>query len=146
MSLFVRLADWNSDYDTIRSIRNQVFVEEQGVPPEIEWDEYETSAQHFLVFHRDKAVGTGRLTGEGKIGRMAILSDARGLGAGLQLLRFICKFARAEGQKQVYLNAQTHAIPFYAKAAFQPVGDEFMEANIPHVRMELALGEQAEGE
>ncbi|WP_295803022.1 GNAT family N-acetyltransferase [uncultured Microbulbifer sp.] len=139
MSLFVRLADWNNDYDTIRSIRQRVFVEEQAVPPEIEWDEHEPKAQHFLVFYQNKAVGTGRITGDGKIGRMAILRDARGLGAGLQLLLFICKFARAEGQKCVYLNAQSHAIPFYAKAGFKPVGEEFFEANIPHVRMELQL-------
>ena len=143
MSLFVRLADWTSDYDTIRSIRHRVFVEEQSVPADIEWDEHESSAQHFLVFRNDKAVGTGRITGDGKIGRMAILPGARGVGAGLQLLKFICKFARAEGQKCVYLNAQSHAIPFYAKAGFTPVGDEFIEANIPHVRMERALGDQA---
>ena len=143
MSLFVRLADWNSDYDTIRFIRQRVFVEEQSVPVDIEWDEHEASAQHFLVFHNDKAVGTGRITGEGKIGRMAILPEARGIGAGLQLLKFICKFARAEGQKCVYLNSQSHAIPFYAKAGFATVGDEFIEANIPHMRMELALNEQA---
>ncbi|MFV8782700.1 GNAT family N-acetyltransferase [Microbulbifer sp. SA54] len=144
MSLFVRLADWQADHAAIRMIRQQVFIEEQQVPADLEWDEHETSAQHFLVFHNDKPVGTGRITGDGKIGRMAVLADARGLGAGLQLLQFICHFACVEGQQSVYLNAQRHAEPFYAKAGFVAEGETFMEAGIPHVRMTRQLQEPAE--
>ncbi|WP_226661336.1 GNAT family N-acetyltransferase [Microbulbifer aggregans] len=144
MSLFVRLADWNADHEAIRRIREQVFIEEQKVPADIEWDEHETSAQHFLIFLNDKPVGTGRITGDGKIGRMAVLAGARGHGAGLQLLKFICGFARAEGQKSVYLNAQCQAEPFYEKAGFAKEGDVFAEAGIPHVRMTKKLGEAAE--
>lgn len=146
MGLFVRLADWQTDRAAIRDIRNRVFVEEQKVPLELEWDEHEESAQHFLVYSHNKAIGTGRLTGGGKIGRMAILKEARGLGAGLELLLRICKFARVSGQKNVYLNAQTRAVPFYEKAGFTPVGDEFMEADIPHIRMEASLSEELPGE
>ncbi|WP_428821222.1 GNAT family N-acetyltransferase [Microbulbifer sp. MCCC 1A16149] len=142
MSLFVRLADWQTDREAIRGIRQKVFVEEQNVPEDLEWDEHEESAQHFLVYHHNKAIGTGRLTGGGKIGRMAILKDARGLGAGLELLKRICKFARVSGQKNVYLNAQVQAIPFYEKAGFAVTGEEFMEADIPHVRMDLTLSEK----
>ncbi|WGL17062.1 GNAT family N-acetyltransferase [Microbulbifer bruguierae] len=141
MTLFVRLADWQADQSTIRKIRQKVFVEEQHVPPELEWDEQEDSAQHFLIYQKDKAVGTGRLTATGKIGRMAILKDTRGLGAGLELLKRICKFARIEGQKYVYLNAQVQAVPFYEKAGFVVAGEEFIEADIPHVRMELSLSD-----
>lgn len=141
MSLFVRLADWQADHDAIRAIRHKVFVEEQQVPPELEWDQHEASAQHFLVFYNDKPIGTGRITADGKIGRMAIMPQSRGLGAGLQLLQFICKFARAEGQKSVYLNAQCHAEPFYAKAGFAVEGETFMEAGIAHVRMTKKLAE-----
>lgn len=139
MSLFVRLADWQTDRAAIRHIREKVFVEEQQVPPELEWDEHEESAQHFLIYHHNKPIGTGRLTGGGKIGRMAVLKDARGLGAGLELLRRICKFARVSGQKNVYLNAQVHAVPFYEKSGFSVSSEEFMEAGIPHVRMDLTL-------
>ncbi|QIL91800.1 GNAT family N-acetyltransferase [Microbulbifer sp. SH-1] len=146
MTLFVRLADWQTDRDTIRGIRQKVFVEEQQVPEDLEWDELEESAQHFLVYQSDKAVGTGRLTGGGKIGRMAILKDARGHGAGLELLKRICKFARVSGQKNVYLNAQVHAVPFYEKAGFSVTGEEFMEADIPHVRMDLTLNEHEPSE
>lgn len=144
MGLFVRLADWQSDFKAIRKIRQKVFIDEQQVPAEEEWDEHEEAAQHFLVFHSDKAVGTGRITGEGKIGRMAVLKKARGLGAGLELLRFICKFARAEGQKCVYLNAQRQAIPFYEKAGFSVQGESFMEAGIPHIRMVRNLTEKVD--
>ncbi|WP_105104156.1 GNAT family N-acetyltransferase [Microbulbifer pacificus] len=146
MSLFVRLADWQTDRDTIRGIRQKVFVEEQQVPEELEWDDLEESAQHFLVYLSNKAVGTGRLTGGGKIGRMAILKEARGHGAGLELLKRICKFARVSGQKNVYLNAQVHAVPFYEKAGFAVTGEEFMEADIPHVRMDLTLNESEPSE
>lgn len=142
MSLFVRLADWQTDRDTIRGIRQKVFVEEQQVPEDLEWDELEESAQHFLVYLSNKAVGTGRLTGGGKIGRMAILKEARGHGAGLELLKRICKFARVSGQKNVYLNAQVQAVPFYEKAGFAVTGEEFMEADIPHVRMDLTLNDR----
>ncbi|WP_160153646.1 GNAT family N-acetyltransferase [Microbulbifer sp. ALW1] len=146
MSLFVRLADWQTDKATIRDIRQKVFVEEQKVPADLEWDEHEETAQHFLIYHHNKAIGTGRLTGGGKIGRMAILKEARGLGAGLELLKRICKFARISGQKNAYLNAQVHAIPFYEKASFTVTGEEFMEADIPHVRMELTLSESEPSE
>ena len=146
MSLFVRLADWQTDRDAIRSIRQKVFVDEQHVPPELEWDELEESAQHFLVYYENKPIGTGRLTGGGKIGRMAILKNARGLGAGLELLRRICKFAGLSGQKNVYLNAQVQAIPFYEKAGFVAAGDEFMEAGISHVRMERTVNEKEPSE
>ncbi|HEY8568015.1 GNAT family N-acetyltransferase [Microbulbifer sp.] len=142
MSLFVRLADWQTDRDAIRGIRQKVFVEEQQVPADLEWDELEESAQHFLIYQSNKAIGTGRLTGGGKIGRMAILKDARGHGAGLELLNRICKFARVSGQKNVYLNAQVHAVPFYQKAGFTVTGEEFMEADIPHVRMDLTLNDK----
>jgi len=142
MGLFVRLADWQSDKKTLRKIRQKVFIDEQQVPPEEEWDEYEETAQHFLVFYNDKAVGTGRITGDGKIGRMAVLKKARGLGAGLELLQFICKFARAEGQKSVYLNAQCQAIPFYEKAGFSAEGETFSEAGISHMRMVRNLTEK----
>ncbi|WP_231757402.1 GNAT family N-acetyltransferase [Microbulbifer elongatus] len=142
MSLFVRLADWQTDRDAIRSIRQKVFVDEQQVPPELEWDELEASAQHFLVYHENKPIGTGRLTDGGKIGRIAILKEARGLGAGLELLRRICKFAALSGQKNVYLNAQVQAIPFYERAGFASAGEEFMEAGIPHMRMERTLNEK----
>lgn len=144
MSLFVRLADWEADRKAIRTIREKVFIEEQKVPADIEWDEHETSAQHFLVFYNDKPVGTGRITGDGKIGRMAVLPSARGIGAGLQLLKFICRFARVEGQKSVYLNAQCQAEPFYERAGFAQEGEVFNEAGIPHVRMTKKLGETAE--
>lgn len=136
MSLIVRLADWDTDRNSIRNIREQVFIQEQKVPAELEWDSLETSAQHFLVLHEGEAIGTGRITSSGKIGRMAVKKSARGIGAGQLLLENICGYAHSQGLTKVYLNAQCRACNFYQKLGFVSVGTVFDEANIPHIRME----------
>ena len=131
----IRPADWDSDREMIRAVRDVVFIQEQKVDPAIEWDDQETSAQHFLVFADGLAVGTGRLATSGKIGRMAILKNLRGHGLGQQLLESICEHALAQGFASVYLHAQRHAEEFYCKSGFIPVGEEFFEAGIPHIKM-----------
>lgn len=131
----VRLADWNTDLALIRRVRQAVFVEEQKVDPALEWDEYETSAQHFLVLCEGVPLATGRITRGGKIGRMAVMRSARGTGLGHRLLQAICDYAKMQGLQKVYLNAQNHAVPFYQKSGFVSQGGEFMEAGIPHIKM-----------
>jgi predicted GNAT family N-acyltransferase len=131
----IRTADWQSDRELIRAVRDAVFIQEQKVDPAIEWDDQEDSAQHFLVFGNGSAVGTGRLLRSGKIGRMAILQALRGNGLGRRLLDKICEHARALGFSSVYLHAQRHAEGFYRKSGFVPVGEEFLEAGIPHIKM-----------
>lgn len=131
----IRPADWASDKEQIRAVRDLVFIQEQKVDPAIEWDDQETSAQHFLVLGDGSAVGTGRLLRSGKIGRMAILQNQRGNGLGRRLLEVICDFAREQSFSSVYLHAQRHAEEFYRKSGFVPVGDEFLEAGIPHIKM-----------
>lgn len=135
MATTIRPADWNTDRAAIRAVREAVFIREQKVDPAIEWDEQEESAQHFLVLEGDSPVGTGRITGSGKIGRMAVLQSARGSGIGLRLLESICAYARQAGLHSVYLHAQRHAEDFYRKAGFVAEGDEFIEADIPHIKM-----------
>ncbi len=137
--LEIRTADWEADRDHLRAIRDAVFIREQGVDPAIEWDDQEEVAQHFLVLRDGNPVGTGRILPGGKIGRMAILPELRGTGLGLRLLQSICTFARSNGLPRVYLHAQRHAEAFYRKAGFVPVGGEFEEAGIAHIRMERTL-------
>lgn len=143
MKYQVRAASWASDRDAIRAVRERVFVVEQSVDPELEWDGLDEHCDHAVVSQPDgMVVGTGRLVcsgTRGKIGRMAVLEHCRGEGVGMAILEFLVQLARDQGLDEVELNAQTHALAFYARAGFIAEGPEFDEANIPHRHMTLAL-------
>ncbi|MCX2779386.1 GNAT family N-acetyltransferase [Microbulbifer thermotolerans] len=131
----IRLAAWEADLALIRQVREAVFIHEQNVDPDIEWDQEEETAQHFLIVQGKEPLATARITTSGKIGRMAVVKKARGCGLGLQLLTFICNYAREHGFSSVYLHAQSHAEGFYRKAGFRSEGEPFIEADIPHIKM-----------
>lgn len=136
----VEPADYTADFADLRAVREPVFVIEQQVPVEEEWDELDPLCLHVIA--RDAAqrpIGTGRLTPERKIGRMAVLAEWRGLGVGAALLEVLIDAARNRGWPEVTLHAQTHALPFYAAQGFEAFGDEFMEAGIPHRKMRKRL-------
>lgn len=137
----VEPADYTVDFADLRAVREPVFVVEQQVPIEEEWDALDPQCRHVIA--RDAAnrpIGTGRLTPERKIGRMAVLAGWRGKGVGGAILEALMDEARALGWPEVTLNAQTHALPFYASYGFEPFGEEFMEAGIPHRKMRKLLG------
>lgn len=139
-ALTVRLVDWHAQRTELRAIRSAVFIEEQGVPEELEWDEVDARCRHVLAFSpEDAPIGTGRLLPDGNIGRMAVLKAWRGRGVGSAILGVLLSLARKEGFDTVRLHAQTHAVGFYAKHGFAVTGDEFMEAGIPHRAMTLRL-------
>ncbi|MGH7771245.1 MAG: GNAT family N-acetyltransferase [Candidatus Binatia bacterium] len=122
------------------AIRLRVFVEEQGVPKEIELDEDDKKATHFLADVHGKAVGTARLVvqrGQAKIGRMAVLKSYRGRGVGKELLTRAVGLARKNGAKVIFLHAQVPVISFYKKMGFRCVGPVFVEGGIPHRKMVL---------
>lgn len=124
-------------------IRGAVFVAEQNVPVHEEWDGHDRAADHFLVLLDGVPVGTGRLVavgGEGLLGRLALLEQARGRGAGAALVRAIEERAVRRGLGAVELCAQTHALGFYAKLGYTAYGAEFDDAGIPHRRMRKELG------
>ncbi|MFH1811154.1 MAG: GNAT family N-acetyltransferase [Pseudomonadota bacterium] len=132
----VRIADWTRDQDTLRAIRSQVFIDEQKVPPELEWDGEDAGCVQLLVEDaQGRPVGTGRMFPHGKIGRMAVLREARGQGVGALLMHRFISLAGERGLQELVLDAQTHAIPFYEKFGFVAGGEEFMDAGIPHRRM-----------
>lgn len=139
----VRVADTNEDRQDCFAIRYAVFVQEQNVPLELEMDEYDATATHFLL--RDalgQPVATARLldkNGMAKIGRVAVLKAARGRGVGIAVMRAVLENARHLGFKEAVLDSQTYAIPFYARLGFLAEGDEFDDAGIPHFRMRLRL-------
>ncbi|WP_413436531.1 GNAT family N-acetyltransferase [Sulfuriferula sp. GW1] len=139
MILHVETVSWAQQSATLASLRRTVFIEEQGVPEALEWDGLDAAATHFIALASGSAVGCARLLADGHIGRMAVLPAWRGKGAGRALLNAVLHAARQKHLGWLYLNAQTHAAGFYARFGFQPVGAEFPDADIPHLRMELVM-------
>lgn len=142
MTIEVRSTTWQRDREILSEIRRRVFIEEQNVPEDLEWDDADEDAQHWLAFDNNAPVGTARLLRNGHIGRMAVLNRARHRGIGTQLLRTILDAATQQQLREVYLHAQTHALPFYEKLGFVAEGPEFLDANIPHRTMRLILRAQ----
>ncbi|CAI3788629.1 Acetyltransferase [Pseudomonas sp. MM227] len=134
-SIGVRVADWHKDNRDIRRIREAVFIAEQAIPAELEWDEDDLSAVHFLAVEGDYAVGTARLLADGEIGRVSVLKDWRGLRVGDKLLQAVIAHANALGLHEQKLSAQVHATAFYEHHGFRVVSGEFLEAGLPHVDM-----------
>ncbi|MBO6656255.1 MAG: GNAT family N-acetyltransferase [Pseudomonadales bacterium] len=136
----IREADWAADGKQLSHIRRLVFIVEQEVPQEEEWDGRDDESWHWIATDSsDVPIGTARLLPDGQIGRMAVLSEHRKHGVGAALLEQAVEKARHLGFEQVYLNAQTHALGFYERSGFVLEGEEFMEAGIPHVRMTQTL-------
>lgn len=133
--IHVRLADWHKDNAELRRIRETVFVAEQAVPPELEWDAEDAEAVHFLAYEGDYPIGTARLLPDGHIGRVSVLKDWRGLKVGDALIRAVVAEAEKRGLHQQMLSAQVHATAFYERLGFSIVSDEYLDAGIPHVDM-----------
>ena len=135
--------DWSESSPALSAIRRTVFIEEQNVPEELEWDGLDANPQyclHLLAETEDgKPIGTVRLLingHSGHIGRMAVLKEWRGHGVGRGLLDTVLKLATAQGLSKLWLNAQVQVTGFYALAGFEAIGDEFLDAGIPHRRMQ----------
>lgn len=136
----VEIASYEQDYDALRAVREPVFILEQQVPEEIERDQLDPQCRHVIA--RDGAghpIGTGRLTPQRTIGRLAVLPDWRGKGVGAALLQTLVDLARSLGYPQIELHAQVDAIGFYENYAFQTVGEEYLEAGIRHRTMRRTL-------
>lgn len=141
----VELATWTADGAAIRHVRRTVFIEEQGIPENEEWDDLDPQVTHVLAYARSGSVkrdvvGTGRLEPTGKIGRVAVLPQYRGTGAGVAIMQRLVHLAIERGFTEVYLNAQTYARGFYERLGFRVDGPEFDEVGIPHQRMRRAVG------
>ena len=136
----IELMSWDEAREQARPIRLSVFVEEQRVPVEIEWDEQDEKCIHALAYDgAGNAVATGRLLPDGHIGRMAVLKEWRGKGVGGAILERLIAAARERGDKEIELFAQTHALEFYGRYGFVENGEVFEEAGIPHQAMRRTL-------
>ncbi|HEB82626.1 MAG TPA: GNAT family N-acetyltransferase [Gammaproteobacteria bacterium] len=129
----------NADNAELKALRRRVFIEEQHVPEELEWDEHDSTATHFLLYLDGRAIACARLKTDGQIGRMAVLPEYRRQGHGSRLLAFVLQAARQQSLPAVYLHAQISAIPFYEKHGFSAHGDSFMDAGIEHREMFLNI-------
>ncbi|GHB05034.1 GNAT family N-acetyltransferase [Modicisalibacter luteus] len=130
---------WQTLGQAAAELRRRVFIDEQHVPEEEEWDGQDPACLHFIAFDAGQPVGTARLLPDGHIGRVAVLAQARGRGIGLALMRKAIEAAQLEGHAEVQLAAQIHALPFYERLGFQAYGQEFLDAGIPHRNMRLPL-------
>ena len=146
----IRLADWQlpSDQSALRLIRTQVFINEQYVPPSLEWDQEDNTATHLLACDTDQTpIGCARLImssdlnplskNSGKIGRMAVLPAWRNLGVGTALLQAAIDYFQTQGIQTVLLSAQVQAIGFYQRAGFVVSSQPYQDAGIAHVDMQL---------
>jgi predicted GNAT family N-acyltransferase len=138
-SLLIELLPWERARAHAAPIRFTVFVEEQGVPQEIELDELDARSLHIVGFVDGTPVATARLLPDGHIGRMAVLKEWRGRGIGGVLLKELVKQAQRRGDTEVILSAQVHAVPFYRAHGFIPEGGEYLEAGIRHQAMKRRL-------
>ncbi|GAA2642233.1 GNAT family N-acetyltransferase [Streptomyces vastus] len=152
-SYAVRVAEDPADREACFAVRKEVFVSEQQVPEDLEYDAYDADAVHVLAVREDGVpIGAGRLLygeaaaaktggdpGVGSLGRLAVLKSARGLGVGIALVQGIEDAARARGLTAVDLHAQTHALGFYERLGYVAYGPEYVEAGIPHQAMRRSL-------
>ena len=142
----VRLARTPLEVEAAFAVRHDVFVTEQGVPADLELDEYDGAADHFVAYDGDLTVGAGRLVTEpagfadvdpglgqvGHLGRLAVRPEARGSGLGIALVHAIEQRAVERGLRAIALSAQTYAIPFYERLGYVAHGPDFDDAGIPH--------------
>lgn len=133
----LREGPWAQIADGAGPLRRRVFVDEQGVPPELEWDAHDLASVHFLIENAatGEAVATARLLPDGHVGRMAVDRRHRRQGLGRILMEAIRERALTDGHPRLVLAAQTHAIPFYEALGFTAYGDEFEDAGLPHRMM-----------
>ena len=136
----IEKASWDKNKKDLIALRTRVFINEQLVPPDLEWDGYDSDCWHVIaITDSGQCIGTGRLLYDGHIGRMAVLPDYRKHGVGSALLNALQDIAKVQGITDVFLHAQTSAIDFYKKHGYRVNSDIFMDAGIPHVTMEKRL-------
>lgn len=136
----VSLVSWHDGEPLLRAIREAVFVREQSIPEELEWDGMDVGCRHALALSLNgEAIGCGRIQANGHIGRIAVLPQWRNQRVGTAIMESLLDEARARGYREVDVDAQTYAIPFYHIFGFVEYGEEFMDAGLPHKKMKLKL-------
>lgn len=139
----IKLAFWQEDQPALKAVRQAVFIDEQRVPVELEWDNLDHDCMHWLAINEQgEPVGTVRMQRDGHIGRMAVLQAYRHQGVGKSLLEAVIAEAKNKQLLEIYLYAQTQVQDFYSDYGFVAEGAEYMDAGIPHITMRLRLNDK----
>ena len=136
----VSLVSWHDGEPLLRAVREAVFIREQNVPEELEWDGMDGGCRHALALSLNgEAIGCGRILPNGHIGRIAVLPQWRNQRVGTGIMEALLDEARTRGFKEVDVDAQVQALPFYHLFGFVEQGEVFMDAGMPHKKMTLQL-------
>jgi predicted GNAT family N-acyltransferase len=139
MTISTKVVSTDKEFDDALKVRREVFIDEQHVPEEMEIDEYENQCIHFISYDGALPVAAGRLRNineGGKVERICVLKDYRKHGVGNLLMKTLEETAKEQKISTLLLNSQTHAENFYLKLGYTPISEVFMEAGIPHVKMQ----------
>lgn len=131
--------DWEQFGQDAKLIREQVFIQEQGISPEDEWDDLDATVLHFMVYDSDQSIATARLLSQPSVGRVAVLVPYRKRGIGKILMQHIIEYARQQELPYLKLSAQTYVTAFYEALGFVVQGEEYLDCDIPHIDMILEL-------
>ena len=135
----VQSGHWNKLEQEAKFIRKQVFIIEQNIPEEEEWDDQDMISDHFVVYDQDQPIATARLLQNNSVGRVAVLKAYRGQGIGSMIMLEIIRQAHQQDRTFLQLSSQVHAISFYEKLGFSIQGDAYDECGIPHIKMQLVI-------
>lgn len=135
----VQSGHWDKLEQDAKFIRKQVFIIEQNIPEEEEWDDQDMISDHFVVYDQDQPIATARLLQNNSVGRVAVLKAYRGQGIGRMIMLEIIRQAHQQDRKFLQLSSQVHAILFYEKLGFSIQGDAYDECGIPHIKMQLVI-------
>ena len=135
----VQSGDWDKLEQDAKFIRKQVFIIEQNIPEEEEWDDQDMISDHFVVYDQDQPIATARLLQNNSVGRVAVLKAYRGQGIGRMIMLEIIRQAHQQDRTFLQLSSQVHAISFYEKLGFSIQGDAYDECGIPHIKMQLVI-------
>ena len=139
-NLKVEIVQWIDEHESLTMIRQKVFIEEQKVTSQLEWDGMDEEAIHFLAFKNEKAIGCARafvIKNHMQLGRMAVLKAYRGEDVGTALIEKAITTAKLNQLSAIYISAQCHAIDFYKKFGFEVTSDIYLDAEILHRDMKL---------
>ena len=139
-NLKVEIVKWIDGHTQLKNIREKVFIQEQKVTPQLEWDGMDEKAIHFLVFKNEEAIGCARaivIQSHMHLGRMAVLKEHRGQGIGSALIEKAIVTAKLNQLSAIHISAQCNAIDFYVKFGFEVMSDIYLDAEIPHRDMTL---------
>ena len=139
-NLKVEIVKWIDGYASLSMIREKVFIEEQKVTPQLEWDGKDEEAIHFLAYQDEKVIGCARafvIENHMQLGRMAVLKEYRNNGIGSFLIEKAITTAKLNQLSKISISAQCHAIDFYKKFGFEVTSEIYLDAGISHQDMEL---------